>query len=399
MPRPDAEAMPNQDSRKKIKAFRAGTVLTMVQDQPPLRNGVLITDQGRIQEVVSYQEAKKHSSLAIQDLGPSVLAPGLINAHTHLELSHLQGRTVAGRGFTEWVKSLISLPLKDIDRGTLEKVRARLARNGTIGVGDISGHSPKAMLDFLSASGLFFRFFVEQIGFSRPPGKAVPGFKGLQPERHPELSPYGHALYSTHPRTLQLSKDWCRKQRRPFVLHLAEHPGETELLATGRGAFAEFLKQGLLPESFVPPGLSPVAYADDLGLLDRNTLAVHLVQVSRADLAVLKARGGTACLCPRSNAYINVGRAPAEQFLDAGLPICLATDSLASNSDLDLWSEAAFFARELQEDISLQDLVSMLTATPAKALQLERRIGTLEKGKAACFSLVPEDLCRRFPLQ
>ena len=393
--------MPRHDTSfsKKYQAFRAETVLTLVKDQPPLRDGVLITDQGRIQAVLPFPEARKQNSLAIQDLGPSVLVPGLINAHTHLELSHLSGRTAAGSGFTQWVRSLISLPLKSIDQAVLNEVRQSLDSNGTIAVGDISGHSPRTMLAFLSGSGLFFRLYIEQIGFGEASGKAVPGFKGLQPEGHPEVSPYGHALYSTHPRTLQLSKGWCREQGRTFVLHLAEHVGETELLATGRGEFAAFLKTGLLPESFVPPGMSPVAYADSLGLLDRDTLAVHLVQVSPADIGVLKARGVTACLCPRSNAYINVGRAPAEQFLDAGLPICLATDSLASNADLDLWSEAAFFVRNLKRDISLRDLVAMLTVTPARALQLEGHLGTLEQGKAAGFSLVPEELRRLLPLQ
>jgi cytosine/adenosine deaminase-related metal-dependent hydrolase len=384
---------------KKNQAFRAETVLTMVNNQPPLRDGVLITDQGRIQAVLPFAEARKQSSLAIQDLGPFVLVPGLINAHTHLELSHLKGQTIAGRGFTEWVKSLIRQPLKGIDQAVLHEVRQSLRANTTLAVGDISGHSPRTMLAFLSASGLFFRLYIEQIGFGQAPGKAVPGFKGLQPERHPEVCPYGHALYSTHPQTLQLSKAWCREQGRTFVLHLAEHAGESELLATGRGEFAELLKTSLLPESFVPPGMSPVVYADALGLLDRDTLAVHLVQVSPADIAVLKARGVTACLCPRSNDYINVGRAPAEQFLDAGLPICLATDSLASNADLDLWSEAAFFVQHLTRGISLQDLVAMLTVTPARALGLEGQIGTLEPGKAAGFSLVPDTLRRLLPLQ
>ena len=168
--------------REKLQAYRAGTILSMVNDQPPLRDGVLITDGERILELTTYRQARKLSSLAIHDLGPSVMVPGLINAHTHLELRHLKGRTVAGRGFTEWVKSLIELPLREIDHHTLEAVREGFTRSGTVGVGDISGHSPRSMFAFFSGSGLFFHLFVEQIGFSPNPNTVVPSFKGLHPE-------------------------------------------------------------------------------------------------------------------------------------------------------------------------------------------------------------------------
>lgn len=365
--------------------------MTMVPGRPVVKDGALLATDGIIQEVAAYREIKKEYPGPIQDLGPGIMAPGLINAHTHLELSHLKGRTVTGRGFEDWVQSLIRLPLKDIDARTLARVRADLSAGGTIGLGDISGHSPSFMHDFLSASGLFFHLFLEQIGFRE---KALPPLPDKQDCRRSSFS--GHALYSTHHRTLQRIKGWCRERGHPFAIHLAEHPGEVELLTTGQGRFAGILKKGLLPESFTPPGLTPVTCADRLGLLDPGTLAVHVVYASADEIELLARRGAAVCLCPRSNALIGVGRAPAERLLAAGIDVCLGTDSLCSNHDLDLFAEAAFFARDLDLDLDLEQLLALLTRNPARILNLDQEIGTLERGKRALFSLVPEELSSEY---
>ncbi len=375
--------------KNQIQAYRAGKIMTMTPDRPVVTDGVLLAADGIIQEIAAYKEIKKEYCGPIQDLGPLIMAPGLINAHTHLELSHLKGQTITGRGFESWVESLIKLPLKGIDAQTLTRVRADLAAGGTVCVGDVSGHSPSFMHDFLSGSGLFFHLFLEQIGFQEQVLRPRPG-----EQNRAGLSPSGHALYSTHPNTLQRIKGQCREQGHPFAIHLAEHPGEVELLTTGQGRFAEILKRGLLPDGFTPPGLSPVTYADRLGLLDQGTLAVHLVYTNPEEIELLAQRGVRVCLCPRSNASINVGRAPAKQLLAAGIPLCLGTDSLCSNADLNLWTEAAFFVQNLDLDLSLEQLVALLTCNPAEILNMDQEIGTLERGKRALFSLVPEELGR-----
>ncbi|MCF8105257.1 MAG: amidohydrolase family protein [Desulfohalobiaceae bacterium] len=374
-------------SDNSIQALRAGKIMTMAPDRPLLTDGVLLAADGIIHEIAAYREIKKEYLGPIQDLGPGIMAPGLINAHTHLELSHLKGRTVTGLGFEDWVQSLIRLPLKGIDARTLARVRADLSAGGTACVGDISGHSPSLMHDFLSASGLFFHLFLEQIGFREKALHPLPG-----KQNRLRSSPSGHALYSTHHRTLQLIKGWCREQGHPFAVHLAEHPGEVELLTTGQGRLAGILKKGLLPESFTPPGLTPVTFADRLGLLDPGTLAVHVVYASPEEIELLARRGAAVCLCPRSNALIGVGRAPAEKLLAAGIDVCLGTDSLCSNTDLDLFAEAAFFARDLHLDLGLEQLLALITRNPARILNMDKEIGTLERGKRALFSLVPEEL-------
>ena len=371
------------------QAFRSRTIQTMVPGSPPIHDGLLVTDSSTIQAVGPYKDLKKSFSGPFHDLGEQVMVPGLINAHTHLELSHLHEKTTPGQGFETWVRSLLHNDLKGVDSKTLHRVTAELSETGTAGIGDISGHVPTTMFEHHRDGPLQARLFLEHIGFSRHHHSQLKWPSGLNPDHHDWLSAAGHALYSTHPSTLQVIKTWCTQNGRPFSMHLAEHAGEMELLTTGRGPFAEMLKGSLLPADFVPPGISPVAYADQLGLLDEKTLTVHCVFLNKNDMQTLQERKATVCLCPRSNAYINVGQAPAEQLFTTGVPICLGTDSLASNTDVNLWFEAQALLSSWSIPLALNDLLSFLTLNPARVLGLDHTLGTLEPGKRDSFTTVP----------
>jgi len=134
-----------------------------------------------------------------------------------------------------------------------------------------------------------------------------------------------------------------------------------------------------------------VPYAAELGLLDEGTLAVHCVQLDAADIRLLAESGAHVCLCPRSNAAINVGTAPARALADAGAPLCLGTDSLASNHDLDLWNEARAL-RDLPpgHDLPPAALLRLLTVGGAAALG-RGDIGSMAPGRRARLALLPED--------
>jgi cytosine/adenosine deaminase-related metal-dependent hydrolase len=181
-------------------------------------------------------------------------------------------------------------------------------------------------------------------------------------------------------------------------MHLAEHAGEVDLLTTGRGEFAEFLRGRLFPATYSPPGQSPIAYAHHLGLLDEQTLAVHCVHINQQEIQLLAQKMVHVCLCPRSNAYINCGRAPAEDLYAAGVRISLGTDGLSSNDDLNLWNEASYLAGIWQGNLCLTELTAMITINPAQALGLDRIAGNLQPGKIDRFSLVPKDLQAAMPV-
>jgi cytosine/adenosine deaminase-related metal-dependent hydrolase len=449
-------------------------------------NGAVAVAGDRIVAVGAWPDIeRRHSgrSVPVRDLGPVALAPGLVNAHTHLELCRLRGRTALGQGFETWVKSLIGQLPAGPDQGPapqgalpdprpgsspeaspkashdavpessedalLAAVLEELRATGTACVADVSTRSPAFVSAGLERAGLEYVLFFEWFGhrFDRP-GRRKPGSRPgaeagrgtdrsdpaatsdplrpaqpadragpaspldlADPSHHeaaglpwpasvaslPEgvrarrLAAGGHALYSTAPAMLQAAKAWDRARARPFTIHLAEHQGEVEFLRSGTGAFADLLKQRVVPRNWRAPGLSPVAYAQALGILDASTLAVHCVHLGEGDIELLARSKATVCLCPRSNQAIGVGRAPWARLAAAGVPLCLGTDSLASNADLDLWNEARYLY-DHWPGLGLADVLAMMTAVPARVLGLAGDLGSLAPGRLARFAVVPDDL-------
>lgn len=384
--------MSNPDFQPREHGLRCRHILTMQEGRPLLEDGMLLLRGERIADVGPYRELKNSCRGPIEDLGPEILAPGPINAHTHLELSHLKDRTVQGQGFTPWVQSLVQLPLGEIDKASLEQAVGDLKAFGTACATDISGHNPERVYEVLQEGAVEYALCKELLGFSpvREVQEVWP--RSFHPGRDSRLSLAGHALYSTHPGTLQIGKTWTKGKKRPFPLHLAESPEEVDLLTTGRGGLADLLLATLLPEDYVAPGISPVQYADQLGLLDKDTLAVHCVQLDDRDIRILCDRGATVCLCPRSNAAIGVGAPPWRDLRRAGIPLCLGTDSLASNTDLNPWRELGFLLRGGPDGISLEEAVAMLTTQPARMLGRYPELGTLQAGSLAFTSIIPREL-------
>jgi len=385
-------------SRRDIVTYRCGRILTMVPGQPPIEDGGIIAcfKTKNILAIGPYRELRRELGDNYLDFSEDTVSPSLINAHTHLELSHLAGKIPPGGGFEAWVKNLLSHPLDQLDPEALAKAVAACRMSDVILVADVSSRNPRQVAAACKKASLQLLHFAEPLGFGRggqPPDIWPASFAACsRAYLYDNAAVAGHALYSTHPATLQAGKAWDRAAGKPFSIHLAEHAGEVELLATGRGAFADFLRARILPEDFKAPGISPVAYADALGLLDGQTLAVHCVHVNDADIRILRERGATVCLCPRSNAYIDVGAAPLAALRAAGVRLCLATDSVASNADLDLWNELRFLLDKSSTCITLLEALAWITANPAKALGVDSRYGSLEPGKRCNFSIVPRDI-------
>ena len=158
------------------------------------------------------------------------------------------------------------------------------------------------------------------------------------------------------------------------------------------GILRHFLRvRRILPKGFEAPGISAVAYAHELGLLDCSTLAVHCAQAGGEDVEILAASGASVCLCPRSNANIGVGTPPASSLRAAGVPLCLGTDSLASVENLDLWEELRALRALLPPGTPLTGLLEAVTVAPARALGIAGDYGSLEPGRLAAWAVLPED--------
>jgi cytosine/adenosine deaminase-related metal-dependent hydrolase len=378
--------------------LRAGRLAAMTG--PVIDDGAVAVDAGRIVAAGPFAEVRRGCAGPVRDLGGVTLAPAVFNSHVHLEMTHLLGKTEQGQGFVPWVKSLLAQPLYTPEPAAIRAELFRLERKGCCFVADISTQNAPQMAEILAASGLFFASFREAIGGSVPGDPATL----LHPEEASRAAAEsgrgvcaaaGHALYSTSPALLRAAKAACSGRGLPYSLHLAEHQDEDAILLTGANAFLDLMRERGFMNGFVAPGQRPVPFAASLGLLDAATLCVHCVTVSAADIALIARSGATVCLCPRSNKFIGVGRAPLEKFLAAGVNVCLGTDGLCSNSDLDPFGELEFLGRR-DAGLDLCDALRLITVNPARFFGLADRLGRLAPGCEARFSIVPEPVLEMF---
>ena len=368
--------------------YRARRVLTMDRNRPVVDDAGIVVRDGRIAALDSFSVLRGEE--LVHDYGPAVLCPGLINAHAHLGLSCLGGRVPQGLGFAAWADRLFSLMGEPLSVPELTRTVAGMRDAGVVCVADIVGRDGEWIQKIVEDAGLGALFFREISGRGRGTGKDV-----VMPD---QWSLAVHALYSTDGECARRVKAECRKRNAPFSMHLAEVPGENDLLSSGRGELADFLRaRRILPRNFAAPGRSAVRFAADLGLLDACTLAVHCVHVADRDLSILAESGATICLCPRSNAWIGVGVAPAQKFWAHNIPLCLGTDSLASNTDLNLWAEVHAVRRLLPATVSLWDLLALVTINPARVLGLDHEYGLLAAGRPARWSVLPPEYAQMSP--
>lgn len=389
----------------RARGVRARWMISLAEEEPsvgrrlfsPLRiqeNALLACVGDVVVYAGPYDAAQTPPGAEMRDLGDAVLVPAAVNAHTHLQLSHLAGRTLWGRGFAPWLQSLVPLLSLPLEEGAMRRAAAAMAAAGTAHVGDFTGRGAVMAGRAVLAAGLGCTLLGEWFGFASAPADAVwpPCFP--PPEEIPAplrtaMAPAGHALYSTAPDILRKAHAWCRAHGRPFALHLAESIEETRMLCAGDGPLAEVYAPAVLPPNWRAPGLPPVAAARRQGLLGPETLAVHCVQCGVADAAVLAETGAHVCLCPRSNANLAVGAAPARLFAEAGVRLCLGTDGLSSNMDADVWQDALALLRA--GALPATALLRMLTLNGAAALGRDD-VGALKPGRRARWAVLPPDM-------
>lgn len=384
-----------------MKAFRARRVIALAGEKPAtgrdlfkplsvLDDGIIITAKGKIEAIGPFRSTRLPTGCQVEDLGEVTVIPAPVNAHCHLRLSHLAGKTIWGRGFSAWLKSLIPpiLAEKDLSPNAPERhaitsacaEACREAAQGACHVGDIGGSLPGSLglvAECARKANLGLSQFCECFGFG-PANSPWP--EASRPELTENCAPAGHALYSTAPETLVGARNFCRENRLTFSMHLAESQEETEQLLDGSGPLYELYRGKVLPENWRPPKMRPAEFAASLGLFGPGFLAVHGVWLNRREMDALARSGSALCLCPRSNKNLAVGRADIAGLVESGVLLCLGTDGLTSNTDVNVLNEARFLLDVLPEEA----LLRMLTINGATALGLGQA-GRLAPGAPANF--------------
>jgi len=372
-------------------------------DSPPVQGGAILVRDGMIVATGTLAELKARYSAQVVEHHDCAILPGFINAHTHLELTHFpawrerNGMGYSPRRFVDWIIQLIKVTrgLNDGDfRASLSEGLRKCIEAGTVAVGDIVTRYD--LLPLYGSPPLKGRLYLELLGhdpvrFASRLQQALKSAGSLDDGNSllsPGISP--HTIYTIGEGNLAPIRTAAAAGALPLAIHISESLAEGAFTFDSSGPLAEEFYPFVSWQQYLEPPrhCSSTELFDRHGLLTPATLAIHCVHVTLTDAQILKQRGSTICLCPRSNERLDVGKAPAALFRKLGIPLALGTDSLASNDSLSLWDEMRFALDHYAGDLSPVDLLHMATLGGASALGLAGQLGSLEAGKQADFQII-----------
>jgi 5-methylthioadenosine/S-adenosylhomocysteine deaminase len=363
----------------------------------PIADGTVITDGDRITWVGPRAEAPAaRPGDRDEELGDCIVTPGLVNAHTHLDLTMMRG-ALEDLGFYDWVRTLTAakrelLRPDDFRDAALLGVAEGLSR-GITTFGDTADNTaPFDAMRALGARGIAFRevFGPDPLQCDaslRDLAAAVDAMRA-QATALVVVGVSPHAPYSVSDALFRAVAAYAMREGLPVAVHAAESADEEDLVRRGEGRFASFLRgRGI---AVAPRAEGTIALLDAAGLLRERTLLIHCVNVSPAtDVARLAATRCGVAHCPASNAKLGHGIAPLAAMLAQGVRVGLGSDSMASNDAMDLLGEvrlAALLQRAHQASpahLPAGAALRLATLGGAEALGLDAAIGSLEPGKQA----------------
>lgn len=410
---------------------------------PVMHHAGVVVANGRIVALGELSELRRdHGDLPmVRAHHKGVVLPGLINAHTHLELSYQSRETLDTTHFTRWVSSLIAAypppgQIEEVVRSAARKgARASLAA-GVTTVGDISRHvqwtrdtyarmareAPAGVPRVVSfgevvALGKTRDKIAERLALAlgRPfAAHAADGIENLQdtggrePARdapppltpgHPVIGISPHAPYTVEGPALHAVVRAAIIHRTPICIHLAELAEETEFLRDLSGPLGHdwdlMQRLDILDDAIPLFDGGPVRWAQRWGLLikeprDFPTLLAHVNYCDVGELAQLATHACSVVYCPRTHDYFRHPPHRYRDMLEAQVNVCLGTDSLASNPDLNVLKEAQLV--HTRDDILAYLALDMITRRPALALGVSDQVGTLAPGKQADLALFPLEI-------
>lgn len=368
-------------------------------NQRVVENVAVTIDDGVIREV----ESARSRGDDVLDLGDALLLPGLVNAHTHLELGFAAGKVAPGPDFADWlrrlVKQLRTATPDDFVRAIQSSLSESLA-TGVTTIGDISRHPLNARATIANVSDRpTVVSFGEVIAYGTLRGIADKRIEESLDDRHASsslrigISP--HAPYTVEPAIIGRCAVSADRLGLPVCIHAAETREELRYAKHLDGPLRDFsIEMGAWDDDVPPIDGSPIALLDRCNALNQRTLLAHCNYVDDDDIAMIRDRRANVAYCPRTHAAFGHPPHPLPRLLDAGVNVCLGTDSLASNPDLSILSEIRFAARQFP-DIAPATLIDMATINGAAALGLgvdsDMQTGSIQPGRRADLVAIPVD--------
>jgi aminodeoxyfutalosine deaminase len=320
------------------------------------------------------------------DLGLAVITPGWVNAHTHLELEFCLGAVPEFVSFIDWLQKIRDLKRERGNAGTSFPLQSlkHLAATGCTTVMD--HHTSDLEWDAIEAFGLRYVPFREFFEFNNH----SPDFADMR-----QRARRGFAAHSPYTASIEMALA-CRQladdAQLPLSVHLAETPSEVEFMAEGTSdEIVTLLKRAhAYDEGWKGSDRSPVRYYAEKGVLNGPTFAIHLNYPQEGDIELLRELKPTVVMCPATHAYFRHPTHPIAEYVAAGIPVALGTDSLASNTELSPVREARLLTEHYPQ-VGLKDVFSALTDAGLRQLGWDGFLGRIQPGFLADFAVYQFD--------
>ena len=360
----------------------------------PIRRGAVRVEGAEVVAVGPAAELVPREGEAVTDLGESVLLPGLINAHCHLDFTRFKGTISPKQSFTEWIKTINALRRSFTTQDYVDAIGEgfeQLAQSGTTTVANIE--SFPELLPHLPVPPLRTWWFLELIDVrSRVmEDEMLMGALSFF-ETHPEwlggfgLSP--HAPYTASVDLYRLARTCGEKYGMLATTHIAESVEEHEMFAHATGPMHDFLASLGRDNSDCGQG-SALSHLVEHGVIGPMWLIAHMNYLQDYDYEMVAQTGASVVHCPKCHTYFGHAPFPMKALRQYGVNVCLGTDSLASNNTLDMRAEM----REAQVVHGLGDreLLEMVLLNGAKALGQAGKLGQISPGSVADLVAFPCD--------
>lgn len=365
-------------------------------DRRPIKDGALRIERGAIAELGPARKSHDTDLGPVLDLGAAAILPGLINAHTHLELTALEAKTPPDDDFFGWLERLRSAlyATNDVERVFADAARDGARRSleaGVTTVGDITSR-PSAVRPILHHGPLRVVSFGEVIATGtirdRLAERLQAAIDGSDASDDLSIAVSPHAPYTIETDGVRACVESAELGNFRMCMHLAETRDEARFTEHGDGPVRDYLRRlGLWDEVIRCPALTPIPFAHACGLLNDRTILAHCNYVSDRDIELMGASGVHVAYCPRTHHAFNHDPHRFRDMLAAGVNVCLGTDSLASNPSLSILAELRFLRRR-HADVDGAALLEMATVRGARALGLPDT-GRLAPGHRADLTVIP----------
>jgi len=361
----------------------------------PQGSVLILEKNGTIVDIVNQADAGDDIERHV-----GMLSPGFVNCHCHLELSHMRGKVPKHTGLIDFLMKIVENrhATEEEIQSAIETAENEMILNGIVAVGDICNTTNT--IDQKSKSNLHYQNFIEVAGF--PDGIADKRFNAILDVyiEFAKVSKYNsivpHAPYSVSAALLEKITSFPGNDI--MTMHNQETLAENELYEKMEGEFLSFYQKLNIPvDSFNAKGKSSLQYFLPFFKRNQPLILVHNVYTKAEDIVYAQTKGefdNSAlyfCLCPHANQYISYKLPDVDMFVNNAMNLVLGTDSLASNDQLSIWEEIKLLQQHFPH-ITIPEMLKWATSNGARALKIEDRYGSFEKGKRPGVVLIREDL-------